>query len=289
MKFLLALMGLLAAGPLPAAEAVFVGEHVWRLRANGLGGLSGLEVSQNGASFVAVSDKGRFVTGRFLRHGDVITDVTDAYVGPIRTVKGPPVGGYDIDAEGLAQDAEGRLYVSFEANDRVRLYPTVTDRAVSIPVHPDFYTFQENSSLEALAVGADGTIYTIPERSGEWDRPFPVYRYRGGAWDQPFTVPRRDKFLVVGADIGPDGMFYLLEREFLWYGGFATRIRRFSMTETGFDGEETLLTTGYGRFDNLEGLSVWRDAAGAIRLTMVSDDNFSRLQVTEFVEYRVAE
>lgn len=41
-----------------------------------------------------------------------------------------------------------------------------------------------------------------------------------------------------------------------------------------------------GRHDNLEGLSVWRDAQG-LRLTMVSDDNFMFFQRTEFVEYRV--
>jgi len=37
--------------------------------------------------------------------------------------------------------------------------------------------------------------------------------------------------------------------------------------------------------DNLEGVSVWRDADGALRATLVSDDNFRFLQQTEIVEY----
>lgn len=289
MKRLVLFLALQVAGPVQAAEAVFVGEFVWRLRLSGLGGLSGLEVDDDGTGFVAVSDKGRFVTGRFQREGGVITDVLSPEVLPVRTVKGPPVGGYDIDSEGLARDAAGRLYVSFEGNDRVRLFPTPKDKATFLPTDPDFYTFQENSSLEALAIGPDGAIYTMPERSGEWDRPFPVYRLRGDIWDQPFTIPRRDKYLAVGADFGPDGKFYLLEREFLWYGGFSARVRRFDLGADGFTNEETLLATRYGQYDNLEGISVWQDADGATRMTMVSDDNFSRLQVTEFVEYKVVD
>jgi hypothetical protein len=40
--------------------------------------------------------------------------------------------------------------------------------------------------------------------------------------------------------------------------------------------------------DNLEGIAVWRDAEGFIRLTMISDDNGrAPFQRTEFVEYRV--
>ena len=39
-----------------------------------------------------------------------------------------------------------------------------------------------------------------------------------------------------------------------------------------------------GTFDNLEGLSVWTDETGALRLTMISDDNYNRFQETQIVE-----
>lgn len=39
--------------------------------------------------------------------------------------------------------------------------------------------------------------------------------------------------------------------------------------------------------DNLEGISVWQDPDGRIRLTMISDDNFMVFQRTEIVEYAV--
>ena len=101
----------------------------------------------------------------------------------------------------------------------------------------------------------------------------------------PFSVTRPDAFVPVGADIGPDGLFYLLERDFTGIG-FRSRVRRFDMT----GGQaETLFQTGTNTYDNLEGLSVWRDATGAIRLTMVSDDNFKFFQQTQIVEYRVTD
>ena len=91
-------------------------------------------------------------------------------------------------------------------------------------------------------------------------------------------------FLPVSADIGPDGRFYLLERNFGLFG-FRSRLRRWELTEKGPVGEQTLLQTSSGRHDNLEGLSVWRDHSGSLRATMISDDNFRSLQRTELVEY----
>jgi hypothetical protein len=143
---------------------------------------------------------------------------------------------------------------------------------------------QINSSLEALAIGADGALYTIPERSGRANRPFPVYRFQNGRWDIPFTIPRRDAHLIAGADIGPDGLFYVLERDFTGIG-FRTRVRRFALDGMG---EETLIDTGNATHDNLEGISVWDDGIG-LRITMISDDNFRFFQHTEIVEYRVTD
>ena len=93
------------------------------------------------------------------------------------------------------------------------------------------------------------------------------------------------EFLPVGADFGPDGALYLLERDFTGFG-FRSRVRRFDITGPARGGAgEILLQSRARQFDNLEGLSVWRDEAGRIRLTMVSDDNFLFVQRTELVEY----
>jgi hypothetical protein len=48
-----------------------------------------------------------------------------------------------------------------------------------------------------------------------------------------------------------------------------------------------IFTSAVGQHDNLEGLSVWRDTKGTIRLTMIADDNFYFFQTTEIVEYGI--
>ncbi|MHC0052172.1 esterase-like activity of phytase family protein [Actibacterium sp. D379-3] len=279
------------SGNLPATTATgpaeFAGQVAWSVDNPGFGGLSGLELDDDGGGFVAVSDRGTFVSGRIARQAGRISGVTDVTLAPIRDTDGNPVKRINVDAEGLARRPDGRLYVSFEGYHRVWTYRDTGSEAAWLPRPVEFRAMQNNSSLEALAIGPDGALYTLPERSGSLDRPFPVYRYRNGRWTRPFTLPRRGDFLPVGADFGPGGKFYLLERDFRGIFGFRSRVRRFTLTGAGPREEEVLLTTPAGLHDNLEGLSVWRDGAGDIRLTMISDDNFRVFQRTEFVEYRL--
>jgi hypothetical protein len=116
------------------------------------------------------------------------------------------------------------------------------------------------------------------------DDPFPVYRFKDG-WTQPFSIPRIGDYLPTAADFGPDGRLYILEREFHGLLGFQSRVRRFDIG--AIDAGQMLLETAIGQHDNLEGLSVWRDGDGALRLTMISDDNFRFFQSTQIVEYSV--
>lgn len=283
---LLALSSLTSATTTPDL-AQLAGRLSWSMRGESFGGLSGLELDADGLHFTALSDRGSLVTGRILREDGEITGVAGLQLRPLKNTEGGRLKRFHSDSEGLAIRGDGRIYVSFEAFHRVWTYRDAESEAAWLPRHPDFKAMQPNASLEALAIGPDGALYTLPERSGRKDWPFPIYRYRNGTWTQPYTLPRRGKFLPVGADFGPDGRLYLLERDFRGLFGFRSRVRRFDPTPRGLTGEQTLLTTYSGQHDNLEGLSVWRDQAGAIRLTMVSDDNFNRLQRTEFVEYRL--
>ena len=277
-------IGSLAQSP---DQADYLGSYRWAYNSKDFGGFSGLEVSQNGQSFTAISDSGSIATGHFQRKAGLIDAVQTEYFGRLNGANGAALAEFEFDAEGLALRDNGRIYISFEAIHRVWTYSDPTSEGAWLPRHPDFKNMQNNSSLEALAIGPDNALYTIPERSGRMTRPFPVYRYRNGEWSQPFSIPRRGEFLVVGADIGPDGRFYLLERHLNGIFGFLSRVRSFAMSGNGLSDERTLLESSTGEHDNLEGIAVWRDEAGDIRLTMISDDNFRVLQTTEFVEYRL--
>ncbi|MFV2001536.1 MAG: esterase-like activity of phytase family protein [Paracoccaceae bacterium] len=273
------------------AKTEFVGSLRWQSDAEKFGGFSGLELSDDGMGFTTVSDGGILAQGRFERDpvSGVMTGVSAFEPLPLLAVNGDELVEIWDDAECLAVAPDGAIFVSFEGIHRVWRYDVAGGVATQIPQHHDFEHMQNNSALEALAIDGDGSLFTLPERSGVLSRPFPVYRFRDGVWQQPFAIRRRPPFLMVGADFGPDGKLYLLERHLSGLFGFRTRVRRFSVGEDGVSQEETLVSSTTGQFDNLEGISVWRDSAGDIRITMISDDNFRAFQRTEFVEFRVTE
>lgn len=270
---------------LAANLAELTGSYTWRSDVSGFGGFSALEVSDDGMFFVALSDRAMIVEGRFLREGGEISGIEADALMPLPDENGDPITGPRADSEGLAIAPDGRVFTSFEGVARLR----IEDRGDGLPErlsrHPDFEGLQSNSSLEALAIGPDDTLYAIPERSGRLNRPFPVYAFDGASWNIPFRIPRRGAFLVSGADVGPDGRLYVLERDFTGIG-FRSRVRRFDLDGSN---EEILFETSTGTHDNLEGIAVWREAGGALRLTMISDDNFRWFQKTEFVEYVIAD
>lgn len=294
-RLALAIAAVALAAPFATAQtdaiARFSSRLSWTMDDTRFGGWSGLELSPDGSTFVMVSDRANILTGRIERdENGRITGVRAGTIRPLKHTTGGDLPRYHDDSEGLAMAADGRIFVSFESVHRVVVYDNaLVEMAHDLPRVPNYDQLQNNSSLEALAVDEDGAIYIIPERSGEIDKPFPVHRLRGDTWETPFEIPRRGEFLVVGADIGPDGRLYVLERALSSMLGFSSRVRRFDMSETALTGEATLFTSSVGQHDNLEGIAVWRDPAGQMRVTMVSDDNFRFFQTTEFVEYVVPE
>jgi hypothetical protein len=281
----LAFLGSPAVGAAP--QLVLDARVIWSDPSPEFGGFSGIEVGDGGAGFVAIGDRGSWAEGRMIREDGRLQRVETSGFGSLHGIDGDRLASADSDAEGFAVDAAGRFFVSFEAFHRVRRYDDVNGPAAKVPGLPAFKRLQDNSGLEALAIDAGGALYAIPERSGRWERPFPVYRLEDGAWSDALSLSRSGKFLVAGADFGPDGRLYIVERDFGWLTGFATRIRRFTLGPDGFDAGETLLETASGSTDNFEGISVWADADGETRITLIADDNFFPLQSTVIAEYRL--
>lgn len=269
----------------PVFPAGFLAAFRWASDDPLLGGLSAIEVAADGAGFVVLSDRGSIGQGRFRRDAlGRITGVDATRMRPLRGEAEAPLRPGRTDSEGLALAPDGQIFVSFEGVARVLAYAAPNGPATNLPRPAGFHALPGNSALEALALHPDGRLFTLPERSGRLDRPFPVWVF-DGKWTQPFGLPRDGAFLPVAADFGPDGRFYLLERDFRGLGGFASRVRAFVPGPDGFGPAEVVLQTDPGTHDNLEGLSVWQDAKGAIRLTMVSDDNFQFYLRQEIVEY----
>jgi hypothetical protein len=216
--------------------------------------------------------------------------VTGVARGPLVRLRGEdgrPLREADWDAEGIAAGPAGGFFVSFERNDRVLRYAGDGARPDSITGGWDLTWVTLNKGLEALAIDRAGRLYTAPELPrGAFH---PVFRRESGGWARVARIPAKGTWRVVGADFGPDGRMYVLERDFWGLVGFRTRILRLTFGAAGEPGIEVLLETQAGTHDNLEGIAAWRDAGGRIRLTLVSDDNFNMMQKTEIVDYLVRE
>lgn len=289
-RFALSLLLVLLSGFRGSAEehppAGFVEPFVWRLRDDAFGGLSGIEVLDGGRRFVVLGDKAMIISGQLDR--DRAGRIVGVTAGPIRPLMGAkggkPLAGRRADSEGLAIDDAGQAFVSFENRPRVAHLEVDSGTVSEMPPNPAFARLPRNGALEALAVGEGPTLYAVPEDPPTKD--IPVYRWADGDWIAPLSLPRRGSFSPVAADILA-GRLYLLERDFRGLGGFASRLRRFDIADSGLTGEVTLFVTPFGTYDNLEGLSVWRDVAGTDWATMISDDNFFLLQQTQIVEFRL--
>lgn len=286
---ILAACSLLVAQSAAATTVEYVGAYVWSLPESDFGGFSGLEIGPDGSRFHVISDRATIRWGTILRD-DVgrIRGLELAGRAHLRDSKGVPLPpGRLGDSEGLAIASDGTIFVSFEGLNRVARYSDVDGPAQTIESPAAWKEMRTNEGFEALAIDADGSLFTLPEHPPEGED-FPVWRYRNEGWDQPFSIPASRGWAAVGADITPDRQLYLLERNFRGVLGFRSRVRRFSLADDAVSGGEVLLVSDTLQYDNLEGISVWQDGA-SVRITLISDDNFLPVQRTELVEYRVTD
>ncbi|MBP1622743.1 MAG: hypothetical protein H6Q07_763, partial [Acidobacteria bacterium] len=104
-----------------------------------------------------------------------------------------------------------------------------------------------------------------------------------------FTVKRTGGYDISDAALLPGGDILLLERQYSVLHGVAMRIRRIPLAEIKpgalVDGPPILETGRREEVDNMEALSVHRAPSGEIILTLMSDDNFSKIQRTLLLQF----
>lgn len=283
-ELILSIAVALSCAPVAQAETLrLISNVIWSQPDPWFGGFSGLEISADGTTAYTITDRANLLHVRLIRSDGRITAIQTLSRKPLTYLSGKPARNDAADSEGLAISPDGSIHVSFEHDHRVGHVDPRTGATGRLPDHTDFAALPRNSGLEALAVHPDGTLLAIPESSTSRRSAFPVYAFDGTRWRIAHQIPRRGPFVPVGADFDTSGLLYLAERTVTPLG-FRSRIRRFDLTAPAL-GETTLLTSFPGQFDNLEALSLWRDPSGMTRLTMISDDNFLRIQRTQIVEF----
>jgi hypothetical protein len=285
-------------------------ESVGRLRFRGgielarhdgvFGGLSGMEVLEDGR-FVAISDNGDWFEGRLvLDETGALVSVADLRTALMRDEDGEPFQSKaEGDSEGLAQLADGRFAVSFEQTQSIRIYDLNRDGPFGAarpgPQLDGVARLPRNAGLEALAAASDGTLVVGAEGGGGatplWRAPLDAAEPVAPRMSYPLGAG----YSLTGLDRLPDGGgFVALERFYAPVIGARARIVRFPESALDARGEslpemEELATIAPPMpVDNFEAIAAARAPDGAVRIYILSDDNFSRRQRTLMLAFDLA-
>ncbi len=266
------------AGRLPTGARL---AGAWELNATdpNFGGLSGLAIEED-SSLLAVTDAGGWV-----RIGLEDGAPSTAAIGYMRGADGRFLSGKsENDAEGLAL-REGIAFVSFERDFRIEAFAVGTcgasAKAVEIAALPGAFegrTIDPNDGPEALALTPEGNLRFGFEGASSGVAPIGHVLASGeAAWsgtraDNPsgFALVAMDAVRMPGGDT----------REIYLFRAFDPLRGARSVLVWGPGEADRLTLSRPVLTDNFEGLAAeWLDT-GKLRLWMVSDNNFSKLQRT---------
>jgi hypothetical protein len=257
------------------------------------GGLSSLRITPDGGRLVAVSDGGWRLDARLQYDTDGrLVGLYSARLAPLLSRSGrplPEINREESDAESMILEPDGSLIVGFEGNHRIVLYPADGRKPSLIPP-PRLEDAPANSGLESLVRLRDGRLLAITENlavSGGvrgW-----IGDGKAGGW-RPLVWRTSDAFLPTDAALLPSGDILVLERRFPPVGA---RLRRLSAASIApgavLDGLEIARLEGSLNVDNMEGIDVQRAAFGETLVWILSDDNYSFLQRTLLLHFRLLE
>jgi hypothetical protein len=265
------------------------------------GGISAIRVAADGARFIAVTDKGRWLRGRITYDGTRPSGIADAEMAPVLGADGKPLAARGwYDTESIAQDG-GTVWVGIERVNRIVRFDIgrhgLLAHGQPITVPAGIARLPHNKGLECLdfvprRLPLGGTLLAISERGLDRDGNIQGFLI-GGSSAGEFSVKRIGDFDVSDCAVTPKGDLLVLERSFSRLRGVGMRIRRIPLAEVKpgvtIDGPALFEADMSYQIDNMEGLSVHRAADGALVLTLISDDNFSMIQRTLLLQFTLAE
>jgi hypothetical protein len=267
----------------------------------GFGGFSGLWRSPRGDEIVALSDNTEWLTARVVSAQGRLTGLADAVIAPLLAPDGKLLRRTrSYDTEGLTM-ANGVAYVSIERTQEVMRFNWAKDgvraRAQPVPVPAEAKRLPSNKGLEAIGMApaksplAGALVVIAEEANGANDAPtrgFILTGSRQGAFD----VARYGGYDVTDVAFLPSGEMLLLERRVSLLRGFGARIRRMAANAiypgASVDGPVIFEADSGNQIDNMEGMALHRDGSGETIVSLISDDNFSALQRTVFLEFALS-
>jgi hypothetical protein len=267
----------------------------------GFGGLSGWRLDAKGERFISFSDKGTWFTGRILYHGREMTGLADVEAAPMLGPDGRPITtrGW-FDSESIALDGS-LVYIGLERVNQVLRFDFskgfTRAHGEVFPMPPAVQKLPFNQGLEALVfvpkgLPLAGTLIAISERGLDAEGNLIAFLV-GGPSPGQFSVRCTGKFDISDAVLLLSGELLVLERKFSLLDGVGIRIRRIALAslkpDAVVDGPAIFEADPGEEIDNMEGIDAHVTPEGDTVLTMVSDDNFSLLQRTLLLQFKLVE
>ena len=270
-------------------------------RFRGFGGLSAIRLDAKGERFIALSDKGSWFTGRIVYSGREMTGLADVEAAPMIGPDGRPITARGwFDSESIALDGSF-VYVGLERVNQVLRFDFsksfTRSRGEMVPLPPAARKLPYNKGLEALVMvpkgqPLGGTLIAISERGLDAQGNLIAFLI-GGPTPGQFAVRRSSNFDVTDAVLLRSGDLLVLERKFSLLSGIHIRIRRIPLKQLApgavVDGPAIFEADLGQEIDNMEGIDAHVTEDGDTVLTMVSDDNFSLLQRTLLLQFKLVE
>jgi hypothetical protein len=263
------------------------------------GGWSAIEVSEDGARLLAISDSGAWMTAGLVydASGELI-GLNDLDMAPMLDADGRPLSGTRADAEGLTPLGEGRFAVSFERDHRLEVYAIGEDWSQigtatpsPFPAPPGADRLRANAGAEAMGRIEDqlwvGIEYPIVD-----GQPNTLWRYDLTRLDTPpqsTAVTLNPGFGLTG--MAPDGQGGVLLVERFWARDVGNRVILGQLTGDALaEADGPLAPQILARLepdmavDNFEAVAV-AVIDGERRVFLVSDDNFNAQQRTLLLSF----
>jgi hypothetical protein len=270
------------------------------------GGYSGISVDAKGAQFLAISDSGSWLSGTLDYKGGLLSGVSAARVGPIPQKDGTPfTKNRDRDAEAIVAlkhgGLDGRYLIAFERRHRIEEYAfekgemrgPLARRQLPQPLK----SMKSNDGLESTTIvrgGVNaGAMISFAEKKLTADGNHTGAMVKDGK-AHPLFIKRNEEFDISDLQSLKDGSLMVLERSFIPSRlklGIRLRLIKAADVKPGamLDGDILLDAGSALEIDNFEGLAVHENQDGESVLTLISDDNFSFIQRTLLMQFKLKE
>jgi len=255
------------------------------------GGLSSLELTEDGTDLLAVSDRGFWFKADLIYTDGHLSGLGNAVMASILGPDGKPYKGkVRNDAEALAGwepgRIDGKVIVGFESRARAGIYDLGKDgfkaRFRDLKLPKDVAMGPPNKELEAIGRFTSGplagSILAISELNKDENGDIRAWVWGGGRKAFDFAIKKFEDYAITDLAILPDGDILTVERSFGASVLPGMAIRRIKTEDIVANGavSPSLVFSGrmpFYRIDNMEGIAVSK-LNGETRVTVLSDNNY---------------